>query len=116
MERPGREIREEIILTTMPAAVVAVREKREVMPAVQMAETEEKEFSPTSPVWPLGTAAVEPAGLGTEPVVPVERVAAGTQEVIPHVQDRTGQPTPEVVAEETDMPTARLQVRADRVL
>ena len=116
MERPGREIREEIILTIMPAAVVAVREKREVMPAVLMAGTADKGFSPISPVWPLGTAAVEPAGLGTEPVVPVERAAAETQEVILHVQDRTGRLAPVVAVAETDMPTARLRVTEDRVL
>ena len=85
MERPGREITEEIILTTMPAVVAAGREKRVGTPAILMVEMEEMEFSPTSPVWPLGTVAVGPAERGTkmEPVVPVGWAAEETAEVIP---------------------------------
>ena len=86
------------------------------MPAVVRVETAGKGVSPISPVWPLGTAAVERAGRGTEPVARVDRAAAETQEVISHVQDRTGRLAPVVAAEETDMLTARHQARAGRVL
>jgi hypothetical protein len=50
----------------------------------------EMEFSPTSLVWPLGTVAVERAGRGTEPVVPVERAAEETQEEFPLLRGRMG--------------------------
>jgi hypothetical protein len=42
---------------------------------------EEMEFSPTSPVWPLGTGAVEPADRGTGPVALVEWAVVETGEV-----------------------------------
>ena len=79
-------------------------------------EMEEMEFSPTSPAWPLGTVAVEPVDRGTEPVVPVERVAEETQEVgSPHLTDRTGQPIPGVAEEAMAMAMESL-ARAGRVL
>ena len=115
-ERSDKEIRGDIVPSALPAVVAEEPEKWEVMAAVLMVEMEEMEFSPTSPVWPLGTAAVERAGRGTEPVARVDRAAAETQEVISHVQDRTGRPAPVVAAEETDMLTARHQARAGRVL
>jgi hypothetical protein len=59
---------------------------------------------------------VEPAGLGTESVARVDRAAAETQEVISHVQDRTGRLVPVVAVVETDMPTARHLAMVDRVL
>jgi len=75
----------------MPAVVAVVREKREVMPAVLMVEMEEKEFSPTFPVWQLGTAAVGPVGRGMEPVAPVEWAVEETVEVPdPQLQGRMG--------------------------
>jgi hypothetical protein len=77
---------------------------------------EEMESSLTSLAWPLGTVVVEPADRGTEPVVQVDWAEEETQEVILHVWDQTGHLTLVVVAEETDMPTARHRVRADRVL
>jgi hypothetical protein len=51
------------------------------MPALVRAEMEEMEFSLTSPGWPLGTAAVEPADLGMEPAALVEWAAEETEEV-----------------------------------
>jgi hypothetical protein len=114
-EPPDREIRVDIILLIALAEAEAELEQWEGMPAVARVEMEEMEFSPTSPVWPLGTVAVEPAGRGTEPVVLVERAVEETQEVILHVQDQTGCLTPGVAAEETDMPTARHRAKADRV-
>jgi hypothetical protein len=69
----------------MPAVVAAGREKRVGTPAILMVEMEEMEFSPTFPVWQLGTVAVGPAERGTkmEPVVPVGWAAEETAEVIP---------------------------------
>jgi hypothetical protein len=51
---------------------------------------EEMGFSPTSPVRPLGTVAVEPADRGTEPAAPEERVVEETQEEIPLLRGRMG--------------------------
>ena len=85
------------------------------MPAVVRVETADKGFSPISPVWPLGTAAVERAGRGTETVARVERVAEETEEVVPRLRGRMGQSIREVAAAETDMPRMGLRVRADRV-
>jgi hypothetical protein len=50
MERPGREIREDIILTAALAEAEAELEQWEGMPAVARVEMVEMEFSPTSPV------------------------------------------------------------------
>ena len=86
------------------------------MPAAARVETEEMEFSPTSPVWPLGMVAVEPAGRGTEAVVPVDWAAEETHEVVPLLRGWMGQPIPEVAAAEMDMPRMGLRVRADRAL
>ena len=115
-ERPDREIRVDIILLTALAEAEAVPEEREVTPAAAGVGMVEMEFSPTSLVWPLGTVAVERAGRGTEPVVRVEWAAEETQEVIPRLRGRMGQPIPEVAAAEMDMPRMGLRVRADRVL
>jgi hypothetical protein len=82
-ERSDKEIRGDIVPSAMPAVVAVEPEKWEVMAAVLMVEMEEKEFSPTFPVWQLGTVAVGPAGLGTEPVARVDWVAEETAEVIP---------------------------------
>ena len=115
-ELSGRDIRVDIILTAAPGVAEAGLEEWEVTPAVVRVEMEEMEFSPTSPVWLLGMVAVEPAGRGTEPVARVERVAEETQEVVPRLRGRMGQPIREVVAAETGMPRTGLRVRAGRVL
>ena len=85
------------------------------MPATAGVEMEEKGFSLTSPGWPLGMVVVEPAGRGTELVVPGDWAVEEMQGVMLPVWDRMGRLTPVGVAEATDMP-ARLQARADRVL
>ena len=61
------------------------------MPALVRVEMEEMEFSLTSPGWPLGTAAVEPADRGKVPVAPVEWAAEETEEDSrPRLQERMG--------------------------
>ena len=90
MEHPDRGIGVDINLWTAPGEAEVGLEKREAMPATAGVEMEEKGFSPTSPVWPLGTAAVEPAGRGTELVVPGEWVVVETEEVETQLQGRMG--------------------------
>jgi len=104
------------MLSTALAVAEAGLEEWEVTPAAAGVEMGEMGFSPISPVWPPGTAVAERAGHGTEPVAPAEQVVEEMQEVIPHGRDRTEQLTPVGAAEETDMPTARHQAKADRVL
>jgi hypothetical protein len=97
-------------------AVEVEPEKREVMRAVARVEMEEMEFSPTSPVQPPGTAAVVPAGRGTETVALVERAVEEAQEVgSTHLPDRTEQPILGVAEEEMAMAMESL-VRAGLVL
>ena len=86
------------------------------MPAAARVETADKVFSPISLVWLLGTVAVELADRGTELVVPVDWAEEETQEEIPLLRGRMGQPIREVVAAETGMPRTGLRVRAGRVL
>jgi len=90
MEHPDRGIGGGINTAIAPEEVEEVLVKWEVMPAMAGVEMEEKGFSPTSPVWPLGTVVVEPAGRGTEPVVPVDWAVEEMQGVIPRVRARTG--------------------------
>jgi hypothetical protein len=90
MEHPDRGIGGGINTAIAPEEVEEVLVKWEVMPAMAGVEMEEKGFSPTSPVWPLGTAVVEPAGRGTEPVVPVEWAVVETEEVETQLQGRMG--------------------------
>ncbi len=115
-ERPDREIRVELNSTTALVAAEAGLGKQEVMRAMAKVEMEEMEFSPTSPVWLLGTAVVERAGRGTELVVPVDWAEEETQGAILHVRDRTERLTLVAVAEGTEMPAARHRARADRAL
>lgn len=116
MERPDRGIGVDINMPIAPEEVEEVLVKWEVMPAMAGVEMEEKGFSPTSLVWPLGTVVVEPAGLGTEPVVPVDWAVEEMQGVIPRVRARTGQRIREGVAAETDMPRAMIQEKVGRGL
>jgi hypothetical protein len=106
----------DIILSRALAGAEAGLEEWEVTPAAARVETEEMEFSPTSPVWLLGTAVVERAGRGTELVVPVDWAEEETQGAILHVRDRTERLTLVAVAEGMEMPAARHRARADRAL
>jgi hypothetical protein len=116
MERPDKGIGGGINTSIAPEEVEEVLVKSEVMPAMAGVEMEEKGFSPTSPVWPLGTAVVEPAGRGTEPVVPVDWAVEEMPGVMPRVRARTGQRIREEVEAETDMPQAIIREKVGRGL
>ena len=60
------------------------------MPAVAGVEMEEKEFSLTSPGWPLGMVVVEPADRGRESAGPGEWAVVETEEVETQLQGRMG--------------------------
>jgi hypothetical protein len=90
MEHPDRGIGGDINLWTALGEAEVVQEKQEAMPAMVRVEMEGKEFSLTSPVWTLGTAAVEPVDRGTEPVAPAEWAAEETEEVETQLRGRMG--------------------------
>jgi hypothetical protein len=90
MERPNKGIGGGINTSIAPAEVEEVLVKWEVMPAMAGVEMEEKGFSPTSLVWPLGMVVVEPADRGRESVGPGEWVVVETEEVETRLQERMG--------------------------